>query len=116
MMSPFHRWIRKGGFVFKSIARLAVGVSVASALLLGASGTASAHPVGTADEPNCHGQRVSHGASHSAVHEGHGDLEFGGGTPRERRDIIVELFGEEFTVGEWNKFIKTCPPPMMPPA
>jgi hypothetical protein len=70
-----------------------------------------AHPVGEDSEPNCHGQRVSHGASHSKVHGGHGI------TPVERRDIIAEIIGEELTVGEWNKFIKTCPaPPDEPPA
>jgi len=69
------------------------------------SGIAQAHPVGDASEPNCHGQRVSHGASHSPVHEGH-QL-----TPVDRRDIIEEITGEDITVGEWNKFIKTCPPP-----
>ena len=80
------------------------------ALFIG-SGLAFAHPVGEADDPNCHGQRVSHGASHSKVHEGHGL------TPVERRDLVEEIFGEELTVGEWNKFIKTCPPPPeQPPA
>jgi hypothetical protein len=69
------------------------------------SGMAQAHPVGEPGDPDCHGQRVSHGASHSPVHEGH-QL-----TPVDRRDIIEEMFGEELTVGEWNKFIKTCPPP-----
>ena len=69
------------------------------------SGLASAHPVGDASQPNCHGQRVSHGSSHSPVKEGHGQ------TPVERRDLIEQMIGEELTVGEWNKFIKTCPPP-----
>jgi hypothetical protein len=83
---------------------------LAAVALIGAawaagSGIAQAHPVGDATEPNCHGQRVSHGASHSPVHAGHGL------TPVERRDAIEAMFGEELTVGEWNKFIKTCPPP-----
>jgi hypothetical protein len=82
---------------------------MAGALFVG-GGVASAHPVGDASEPNCHGQRVSHGASHSKVHGGHGL------TPVDRRDIIEEIIGEEITVGEWNKFIKTCPPPEGPPA
>jgi hypothetical protein len=92
--------------------RVRVKVTLASSLLgagllLGA-GTALAHPVGDASEPNCHGQRVSHGASHSPVHEGHGL------TPVVRRDIIEELFGEEISLGEWHQFIKTCPPPEPP--
>jgi hypothetical protein len=62
-------------------------------------------PVGEASEPNCHGQLVSHGASH--IHEGHGL------TPVGRRDIVEE-FVCPVTLGEWNKFIKTCPPPEEP--
>lgn len=81
--------------------------SVGGALLLGAT-TAWAHPVGDASEPNCHGQRVSHGASNSAAHDGHGL------TPVERRDAVEVFLGEEITVGEWNQFIKTCPAPMPP--
>ncbi len=87
----------------------AAAASVGGALLLGTA-TASAHPVGDASEPSCHGQRVSHGASNSAAHDGH-EL-----TPVERRDAVEVFLGEEITVGEWNKFIKTCPPPEMPPA
>ena len=82
-------------------------VSIAGAVLVSPI-AAGAHPVGDASEPNCHGQRVSHGASHSPVHEGHGL------TPVERRDIVEEFVGP-ITVGEWNKFIKTCPPPEEPP-
>lgn len=82
--------------------------AVAVALVAGAE-LAAAHPVGDASEPSCHGQRVSHGASHSPVHEGH-EL-----TPVQRRDIIAELIGEEITLGDWHKFIKTCPPPEGPP-
>lgn len=85
----------------------ATGIAAATALFLG-TGLAGAHPVGDASEPNCHGQRVSHGASHSKVHEGH-EL-----TPVERRDLVEEFTGP-ITVGEWNKFIKTCPPPDQPP-
>jgi ribosomal protein S19E (S16A) len=33
----------------------------------------------------------------------------------ERRDLIEEFLNEEITMGEWHKFIKTCPPPEMPP-
>jgi hypothetical protein len=88
------------------ISMLMVTASLTAALFLGA-GLASAHPVGEPGDPNCHGQRVSHGASHSPVHEGHGL------TPVERRDLIEDLTGEELTVGEWNQFIKTCPPPPM---
>jgi len=82
--------------------------SAATALFAG-SGIVSAHPVGDASEGSCHGQRVSHGASHSLVKDGHGL------TPVERRDFVEEFTGE-ITVGEWNKFIKTCPPPNQPPA
>lgn len=84
-------------------------VTTLAAVVTGA-GIASAHPVGDASEPNCHGQRVSHGASHSKVHGGHGL------TPGERRDFIEEFIGEEITLGEWHQFIKTCPPPEQPPA
>ena len=87
-----------------SLSTLALG---AGFLLTTAS--AGAHPVGDATEANCHGQRVSHGASHSPVHEGHGL------TPVDRRDIVEGFLGEEITVGEWHQFIKTCPPPEMPP-
>jgi hypothetical protein len=83
-----------------------LAASATVALFLG-SGLAAAHPVGDASEPNCHGQRVSHGASHSPVHEGHGL------TPGERRDAIEQFLGFEISIGEWNKFIKTCPPPPM---
>ena len=83
-----------------------LGATVTAALLGG--GAAFAHPVGDNSEPSCHGQRVSHGASHSPVHEGH-EL-----TPVERRDFVEEFTGP-ITVGEWNKFIKTCPPPEQPP-
>ncbi len=70
-------------------------------------GVASAHPVGDDSEPNCHGQRVSHGSSHSPVKGGHGL------TPVERLDMAIEqgLAPEGTTVGQWNMFIKTCPPP-----
>jgi hypothetical protein len=89
------------------LASLLAGASLAGAVLL-SPGVASAHPVGDDSQPNCHGQRVSHGASHSPVHEGHGL------TPVERRDFVEEFVGP-ITVGEWNKFIKTCPPPEEPP-
>jgi hypothetical protein len=90
-----------------NLATLVAGAAMFAALTL-SSGVTSAHPVGDASEPNCHGQRVSHGASHSPVHEGHGL------TPVERRDLVEEFTGP-ITVGEWNKFIKTCPPPGEPP-
>ena len=94
-----------------STRKLALAVAASTLAAAATSiGIASAHPVGDASEPNCHGQRVSHGASNSKVHEGHGL------TPGERRDFVEEFLGEELTVGEWNKFIKTCPPPEMPPA
>ena len=84
---------------------LTLGAFAAIGAALAAPGSVLAHPVGDASQPNCHGQRVSHGASHSPVHEGHGL------TPVERRDAVEEFLGEEITVGEWNKFIKTCPAP-----
>jgi hypothetical protein len=87
------------------IASFLASVSVIAYLAFSPS-VAAGHPVGDESEPNCHGQRVSHGASHSPVHEGHGL------TPVERRDIVQEFeFVGPITVGEWNKFIKTCPPP-----
>ena len=89
------------------VAALITAVSFAGYLVLSPA-VALAHPVGEASEPNCHGQRVSHGASHSPIHGGHGL------TPVERRDIVEEFVGP-ITVGEWNRFIKTCPPPEEPP-
>ena len=89
---------------YKLLAFIAAGVLASTVLSTGVW----AHPVGDASEPNCHGQRVSHGASHSPVHEGH-EL-----TPVERRDAVEEFTGP-LTVGEWNQFIKTCPPPEEPP-
>ena len=87
-----HR-IRKG---------IAVVIAV-SALTLAFTLPVAAHPVGQAGEPNCLGQRVSHGASHSPVHDGHGL------TPVERRDLVEELFGEEIpNLGVWIKFVKQC--------
>jgi hypothetical protein len=93
-----------------SARRILVAASVIGSSILAGSGMALAHPVGDDSEPNCHGQRVSHGASHSKVHDGHGL------TPVERRDMFVEmgLIPEGTNLGEWNKFVKTCPPPMMP--
>ena len=90
---------------------IAVAISV-SALTLVFALPVTAHPVGEAGEPNCHGQRVSHGASHSKVHGGHGL------TPVERRDLAEELFQEEISnLGAWNQFIKMClePPFSEPP-
>ena len=89
------------------VAALLTAVSVAGYLVLSPA-IALAHPVGDESEPSCHGQRVSHGASHSPIHGGHGL------TPVERRDIVEEFVGP-ISVGEWNKFIKTCPPPEEPP-
>ena len=56
-------------------------------------GTAGAHPVGDASEPNCHGQRVSHGASD------HGD------TPKERAGYL------EISVKEYHQRVRQCNPP-----
>ena len=90
---------------------IAVAISVAALTLVFAL-PVTAHPVGEASDPNCHGQRVSHGASHSKVHGGHGL------TPVERRDLAEQLLGEEIhNLGEWNKFIRMCfePPFSEPP-
>ncbi len=66
----------------------------------------AAHVVGTTGDPNCLGQRVSHGANHSPVQEGHGL------TPVERRDLAEQVFGIQIpTIGDWIKFVKTCPAP-----
>ena len=96
----------EGSMRFRLRALLAAA-SVTAALLLGA-GVAGAHPVGNATEPSCHGQRVSHGASHSPVHGGHGL------TPIERRDLAEEMFGEEISMHEWHQFVKMCLPPFLP--
>jgi hypothetical protein len=78
----------------------------ASALTLALTVPAAAHPVGTAGEPNCLGQRISHGANHSPIQEGHAL------TPVERWKLAEEYFGVEIpTLGDWIKFVKTCPPP-----
>jgi len=91
----------------------AIGVAIAvAALTLAFALPVAAHPVGEASEPNCLGQRVSHGASHSPVHGGHGL------TPVERRDLVEELFGEDIpNLGVWVKFVKQClePPFTEPP-
>jgi hypothetical protein len=87
----------------RSVAAAAVAVA---ALTLGLAMPAAAHPVGEAGDPNCLGMRVSHGASHSAVQGGHGL------TPVERRDLAEEYFGIQIpTIGDWIKFVKTCPAP-----
>lgn len=56
-------------------------------------GTANAHPVGDASEPNCFGQRVSHGSSD------HGD------TPKDRAGYLGT------SVREWGQFARQCAPP-----
>ena len=56
-------------------------------------GSANAHSVGNASEPNCHGQRVSHGASDHGL------------TPKERADA------NEVSVREYHQFVKLCFPP-----
>jgi hypothetical protein len=78
----------------------------AAVLTLALALPAAAHVVGEAGDPNCLGMRVSHGASHSPVHDGHGL------TPVERRDLAEQIFGEEIpNIGLWIKFVKTCPAP-----
>ena len=84
--------------------KLLVG-GAAVAFSVGALGTAAtAHPVGSADEPTCFGERVSHGSKSEGA-GGHGL------TPRERRDILVGQIGEDLTVGEVLQFVHTCPAP-----
>jgi hypothetical protein len=69
-----------------------LGVGLASAAL--------AHPVGTPGEPSCYGNRVSHGSSHSKVHEGHGL------TPVERVEINEEFLGIDLSVKDFHDFVK----------
>ena len=98
-------------FIAKLRRTVVIAVSVA-ALTLAFALPVTAHPVGDASEPNCLGQRVSHGASHSPVHGGHGL------TPVERRDLVEELFGEDIpNIGVWIQFVKQClePPFTEPP-
>lgn len=67
-------------------------------------GAASGHPVGEADEPNCHGQRISHGSSAEAA-GGHGI------TPKDRAGF------NDISVREFQQFVRQCePPPGQPPA
>ena len=68
------------------------GVATMLGLTWGVGG-ASAHPVGDASEPNCHGQRVSHGASD------HGD------TPKERAGYLG------ISVKEYHQRVRQCAPP-----
>lgn len=83
-------------------------------LFLGVSGLAAAHPVGTPGEPQCHGERVSHGNwPKSSDH---------GITPVERAAFLTHiigdpnsggfgiflrsLFGDEVSVAEFHMFVK----------
>ena len=80
-----------------------IGVTM---LMVAGTFPVAAHVVGTAGDPNCLGMRVSHGANHSPVQDGHGL------TPVERRDLAEQIFNEEIpTIGDWIKFVKTCPAP-----
>ncbi len=94
-------------------------VLAALALFLGVSGPAAAHPVGTVGEPQCHGERVSHGNWPK-------DVVLHGITPVERAAfltlIIAEdtsgfgaflrsLFGDEVSVAEFHTWVKlNCEP------
>ena len=96
-----------------SIAKLRKTVAVAlsvAALTLAFALPVAAHPVGEASEPNCFGQRISHGASRSPVHGGHGL------TPVERRDVLRVTFpeDEDITIAEMMQFIKMCFEPLPP--
>ena len=78
-----------------------LGISIAvAALVFAGSATAYAHPVGPPGEPDCYGNRISHGSSHSAKHEGHG------WTPPERVAMAEEMFGEDLTVKDFHFFVK----------
>lgn len=94
----------------RSRVRKGVAALIGAGVLMGAGAfPVAAHVVGTAGDPNCLGMRVSHGANHSPVQEGHGL------TPVERRDLAEQVFGEEIpTIGDWIKFVKTCPAPPEP--
>lgn len=74
-------------------------VVVAAVMVVGPAG---AHPVGDSSEPNCHGQRISHGSSDHGL------------TPKERAEMASELFGEDISVREMQEFVRMClpPPPM----
>lgn len=94
--------------------KLAVGIT-AVALLLGVSGTAAAHVVGTPGEPNCFGERVSHGnwPKDEVLHSI---------TPVERAafltfiiaefpadpfaQLLESLFGEDVSVAEFTAWVK----------
>ena len=67
-------------------------------------GGASAHPVGDASEPNCHGQRVSHG-SKAETAGGHG------WTPKERAEMLGEQLEQDVSVKEFHQFVRPCEPP-----
>ena len=86
-----------------------LAISVA-ALTMALALPVAAHPVGEASEPNCFGQRISHGASRSPVHGGHGL------TPVERRDVLRVTFpeDEDITIAEMMQFIKMCFEPLPP--
>ena len=85
----------EGGNVKNKVA--VAGVTVVLGLTAGVGG-ASAHPVGEADDPNCHGQRVSHGSSDHGI------------TPKDRAGFLG------ISVKEFHQFVRQCePPPPEPP-
>jgi hypothetical protein len=74
------------------------------------SGTALAgpegQPVGTPGTAVCHGLRVSHGANHSSVQEGHGL------TPGERAAALSHILGRPVSVSEFHQFVRfSCDSP-----
>ena len=95
---------------------ITIAAASVAAVTLSAS-AAGAHPVGTPGEPNCHGQRISHG--NDPKDPAHGL------TPPERAAILTEiiaeggpfgsflelLFGEEVSVAEFHQFVRACAPP-----
>ena len=91
------------------VKKLFVATSTVVVALAASVGTANAHTVGEPGRPNCHGRRVSHGAS------GHGL------TPKTRAGFLTEAaqqdpgefgqflrsrFGNEVSVREYHQFVR----------
>ncbi len=76
--------------------------TVALGVMLG-GGTAGAHPVGVPGEANCFGKRTSHAASDHKL------------TPPARAAIASERFGEDISVRDVMRHVRTCPPPPQGP-
>lgn len=90
--------------------KLVLAVSTVSVVLAVSGGTANAHTVGVPGQANCHGKRVSHGASNHGL------------TPRQRAAFLTEIanepdagefgaflrerFGNQVSVGEFHRFVR----------